>query len=99
MRFLLANAKRRMIASRSVASAVALLLTFGAMGLWHGTAARYLVYGLYHACLMIVYEWWRRRQGAIRARRAESTPRRVVATLVTVHAACFGFLVFSGRLF
>ena len=99
MRFLMANAKRRWIPSRAVASAVGLLLTFGAMGLWHGTAARYLVYGLYHAFLMIGYQWWRRRRGVIEARSADNTLRRVAATLLTVHAACFGFLVFSGRLF
>jgi membrane protein involved in D-alanine export len=98
MRFLLANAKRRWIASRHTASASGLLLTFGAMGLWHGTALRYVVYGLYHAFIMIVYEWWRRRNPS-KERRARRPAGRVAATLLTVHAACFGFLVFSGRLF
>lgn len=98
MRFLLANAKRRWIASRQFASAVALLLTFGLMGLWHGTAAHYLVYGFYHAFLMIVYEWWRGRAPR-RGRQPVRPARRVAATLLTAHAVCFGFLVFSGRLF
>ncbi|HEY7566800.1 MAG TPA: D-alanyl-lipoteichoic acid biosynthesis protein DltB [Gemmatimonadaceae bacterium] len=98
MRFLLANAKRRWIGSRYVASAVALFLTFGAMGLWHGTAARYLVYGLYHAGIMTAYEWWRRRYKR-HGRPEPSVAGRVTATLLTVHAACFGLLIFSGRLF
>jgi len=98
MRFLLANARRRWIASRQKASAIALLLTFGLMGVWHGTAAHYVVYGLYHAFLMIVYEWWHRRRPR-KERKEPSVRRRLAATLLTVHAVCFGFLVFSGRLF
>jgi membrane protein involved in D-alanine export len=99
MRFLLANAKRHWIASRQGASAVALLLTFGAMGFWHGTAAHYVVYGFYHAFIMIVYEWWHRRGARSERRRAVTPGRRFAATLLTVQAVCFGFLVFSGRLF
>jgi membrane protein involved in D-alanine export len=95
-RFLMANARRRWVRSRAGASAIGLLLTFGAMGLWHGTALRYVVYGLYHACIMIAYEWWGRRR---KSREQPSIAGRAAATLLTVHAACFGFLVFSGRFF
>jgi hypothetical protein len=47
---------------------------------------------------MIVYEWWRRRRPRKR-RGDDDASGRIAATLLTVHAACFGFLIFSGRLF
>ena len=73
---------------------LAVLLAFGLMGVWHGTAARYLAYGLYHALLIVGY-------GMLT--RPERGPRKplplLAARVVTFHLVCFGFLIFSGRLF
>ena len=35
-------------------------MTFGLMGLWHGTEAHYLLYGLYHASLLAGYDTFSR---------------------------------------
>jgi membrane protein involved in D-alanine export len=67
------------------------------MGLWHGPHVRYIVYGLYHAVLLIGFDVYKR----VRPRSLSTRPswaRSAVATLVTVHAVCFGFLIFSGHL-
>src|SRR5438094_4690494 len=48
-RFVFAATKGRWFRSRYLGSHLGYFLTFGLMGLWHGTQAYYLLYGLYHA--------------------------------------------------
>jgi membrane protein involved in D-alanine export len=97
MRFLLLAAKKRWFGSRHVASYAGLFLSFGLMGVWHGPQVRYLLYGLYHAVLLIGHDAYKRmvRPANVRER---SRPADAWATVLTFHAVCFGFLLFSGRL-
>ena len=96
LRFLLAMRRKGWMSNALLASAAGLLLTFGLMGAWHGLAARYLVYGAYHAVLLIALQWWRRRHP--RDGNTESPVRRTTSAFVTAQAVCLGFLIFSGRL-
>ena len=98
MRFLLAATRGRWFPDRHVASYVGLVLSFGLMGLWHGPHVRYIVYGLYHALLLIWYDVYRRLVQPRYAAARPSWARSAVATFVTAHAVCFGFLIFSGHL-
>jgi membrane protein involved in D-alanine export len=97
MRFLLLATKRRWFTSRHLASYTGLVLSFGLMGVWHGPQLRYILYGLYHASLLIGHDVYKRLapQAAGRARSWQSD---AWATALTFHAVCFGFLLFSGRL-
>jgi membrane protein involved in D-alanine export len=99
MRFVMAGTRGRWFGgSRYVTSSLALLLTFGLMGAWHGLEVRYLVYGLYHAVLLIAHQATSR---SVRRRWPVATKSRAwhwLAVLVTFNAVCFGFLIFSGRL-
>jgi membrane protein involved in D-alanine export len=90
-RFVLTAAKRRWFRDPHSAGAVGSVLAFGLMGLWHGPQARYIVYGLYHALLIVAH-------AVITRGRRRHVPR-IVGQLVTFHLVCFGFLIFSGRLF
>ncbi len=101
MRFMLTAFKRKWFNDKRHAAYAANFLTFGIMGFWHGTQAHYLVYGLYHACLITghdVFAHWNRP-------RPDATPRvwgnslrwQVAGILLTSHAVAFGFLIFSGR--
>jgi membrane protein involved in D-alanine export len=97
MRFVMHATRRRWLRSKHAASYLGLLLSFGLMGAWHGLQGQYLVYGLYHAALVIGHDLfgrWDRRRGVARTGRAW----RIVSTVATLHAVCVGFLVFSGRL-
>lgn len=97
MRFLLAATKGKWFKGKNTASSVALFVTFGLMGLWHGTQIHYLVYGAYHATLLSSYDafsrwnkkrkWW-----------GEGRWWRIVSIVLTFHAVTFGLLIFSGRL-
>ena len=52
MRFIMASMRGRWFSSKVFASSVAFYVSFGLMGIWHGTAAHYIVYGFYHATLL-----------------------------------------------
>lgn len=99
MRFVMAARRRDWFRSRAIVSAIGLVLTFGAMGVWHGTARHFVMYGLYHAVLLIALEWWRRRHPRNQADADARLLPRLAAMVLTAHAAAFGFLIFSGRLF
>ena len=97
MRFVMHATRRRWFPEKHTASYVGLLLSFGLMGAWHGLQGQYLVYGLYHAALVIGHDLfgrWDRRRGVAR----RGLAWRVAATALTFHCVCFGFLIFSGRL-
>jgi membrane protein involved in D-alanine export len=82
--------------SRVASSYVGYVLLFGLMGLWHGTSAHYIGYGLYHAALFVIHDriarWTRGRAWAT------SPLWRAASVLLTFNLVCFGFLIFSGRL-
>ena len=56
MRFLLAAAKGKWFKNKHTASYIGLFLTFGIMGVWHGTEWYYILYGIYHASLLCGYD-------------------------------------------
>ncbi len=98
MRFVLFATKKKWFRNRSTVSYVGYLLLFLLMGIWHGTQLHFLVYGLFHAAMMIGYEvldkqnkkykFWRR--GPV---------WDGFAIVITVQLVMFSFLIFSGRLF
>jgi membrane protein involved in D-alanine export len=97
MRFVMAATRGRWFRSKYVASYLGFLLGFGLMGLWHGTAWHCLLYGVYHAALLVGHDLFVR---ANKQRQVwgEGPWWRAAGVLVTFHAVCFGFLLFSGRL-
>ncbi len=97
MRFLLAATKGKWFKGKHTASYLGFFLSFGLMGLWHGTAAHYLVYGLYQAAMLSAYDFfsrWNKRHHWW----GDAGPWRLASILLTAHAVCFGFLIFSGKL-
>jgi membrane protein involved in D-alanine export len=96
MRFLLAAAKGKWFKSKHTASYIGLYLTFGIMGLWHGTEWYYLLYGIYHATLLSGYDWFAR-WNKTRHWLTGGWGWNVVNILLTFHSIAFGLLLFSGR--
>jgi membrane protein involved in D-alanine export len=96
MRFLLAAAKGKWFKNKHAASYIGLFLTFGLMGVWHGTEWYYLLYGVYHAALLSGYDWfarWNKTRNWLSGGRGWEA----VNILLTFHAVAFGLLLFSGR--
>lgn len=100
MRFLLAAAKGKWFKGKHTSSYLGLFLTFGLMGVWHMThrvELNYLIYGFYHAALLAGYDWFAR-WNKQRKLWPDTPAWRVANTIITIHAVCFGLLIFSGRL-
>jgi membrane protein involved in D-alanine export len=97
MRFLLAAIKGRWFKNDQIGSYIGFFLSFGLMGLWHGTALHYLIYGSYHASLFTAHDLFLRWN---KKRRWWGTGPlwRVASIFVTANLVCFGFLIFSGHL-
>lgn len=98
MRFVLDSAKKKRFKNKYASAYVGFLLLFGIMGIWHGTALRYIVYGFYHAGLMIGYDWIERKNKTYHFWK-KGWAWDGLAIVVTAHFVFFGFLIFSGRLF
>jgi len=96
MRFVFWMTKKKWIKSRNMTSNLGYLLLFLLMGFWHGLEIQYILYGLYHALLMIGYntfeqfnkkhKWW-----------PQTSFTRIVSIVITFHFVCFGFYIFSGH--
>ena len=97
MRFVLDSAKKKRFKDRYTASYVGYILLFGLMGLWHGTQLHYIVYGLYHAALMIGFDVLARKNKQLKFW-GQGKGWDFLAILLTAQFVMFGFLIFSGRL-
>lgn len=97
MRFMLTAAKRKWFSSRYPSSNLGYLLLFGVMGFWHGFRAQYIIYGFYHAGLMIGFDFLERLNKKHNYW-GKGPIWDGLAIFVTLHFVFFGFLIFSGRL-
>lgn len=92
-RFTIAATRGKWFENRYLASYLGFALTFTLMGLWHGLAWNYVAYGAFHACLLIGHT------ALNKPGRARRRWPKVIQLGITFHLVCFGFLIFSGRLF
>ena len=93
-RFLMLAVKRRWFKQREVTSSVGYFVSFGLMGVWHGFAWHFVIYGLYHATLMSGYDFftrWRKKNPL----RFTSPHWSWVARLLTAQAFALGLCLFS----
>ena len=97
-RFVFSATKGHWFKSKYLASYLGFILTMGLMGLWHGTAIYYIVYGLYHGSLLISFDRltrWNKQHHLWSQGRLWSA----FSIFLTFNLVCFGFLIFSGHLF
>lgn len=97
MRFVFWITKNKWIKNRNTVSNLGYILLFLLMGVWHGLEIQYIVYGAYHALIMVLYnsferlnkkhKWW-----------PQNKWTHAVSVLITFHFITFGFYIFSGRL-
>jgi membrane protein involved in D-alanine export len=97
MRFVYAATKGKWFSNKYLASYLGFFVTMILMGLWHGFAWHYLIYGIYQGALLAGHDWFVRWNKS----RQMFGPSRVghaVSVFMTFNAVCFGMLIFSGRL-
>ncbi|MEY9973860.1 membrane protein involved in D-alanine export [Lysinibacillus sp. RC46] len=98
MRFVLWMTKKKWIKNKYTVSYLGFFLLFFLMGIWHGLELHYIVYGLYHALLIICFDKFERWN-----KKRKIWPKNkwthAIGVFITFNAICFGFYIFSGTLF
>lgn len=90
--------KHKLIKNRIRVSQVAYLINFLVMGFWHGVTWYYIVYGLFHACAIIINDIWLRFKKKHRKQIPHNWFTQGFAIFLTFNIVCFSFLIFSGFL-
>lgn len=98
MRFVMAATRAKLFQNKYVISYVGFLVSMGLMGVWHGLQLHYIVYGFYHAGLIIGYDYLSRWNKTNKVW-GNGPVWRWLGVAITFHSVCFGLLIFSGRLF
>jgi alginate O-acetyltransferase complex protein AlgI len=96
-------AKRLALSSRPgaprAAAVAGYLVTFTVCGLWHGLAANFLCWGLYHGVLLSAYSLWGPSRWPARWHDAAATVpqpvRAAAAVLTTFLSVCLGWVLFA----
>jgi membrane protein involved in D-alanine export len=96
-RFVFSALKGRWFKNKYIASYLGFLLSMGLMGLWHGTALHYIIYGLYHGVLLMLTDLLERWNKKKKWWNIDRFAYRAVSVFITFHLVCFGFLIFSGH--
>lgn len=98
MRFVLLMKKKKWIQNKMLVSNLGYILLFLLMGIWHGLAIQYIIYGAFHALMMTgfnFFETWNKKH----KRWPTGRVMTIVSIVITFHVVCFGFYLFSGRPF
>lgn len=98
MRFVFFIMKNKLMKNRVHIASVGYLLLFLIMGFWHGLTWYYIVYGLYHACAIILCDAWLRFKKKHKDKLPHNKFTECLAIFVTFNVVCFSFLIFSGFL-
>ncbi len=98
-RFVFTALKGHWFKDRYAASYLGYVITMGLMGVWHGTAWHFIVYGFYHGVLLALTAWLDRRFKGNRLLNDPGLGWRALSILITFQLIAIGLLIFSGRLF
>jgi alginate O-acetyltransferase complex protein AlgI len=71
-----------------------LIFTMGVCGLWHGAAYGFIIWGLYHGCLILCGRLLSNLISMYRKETEESLPRKIGAWLLTFLTVQFGWVFF-----
>lgn len=98
MRFTFFVMRHHLIKNRIRISQAAYLVNFLIMGFWHGVTWYYIVYGIFHACAIIINDYWLRFKKRHRSQIPHNKMTEFVSVMITFNVVCFSFLIFSGFL-
>jgi len=96
MRFSAASFERKWFASPVTTACLGFIINMTLMGIWHGLTIDYLVYGIYHGCLLAGCELMQRKWGFYKKHKRDRW-FKVCSWAVTMIAVIFGLALFSGQ--
>ncbi|NLI90933.1 MAG: D-alanyl-lipoteichoic acid biosynthesis protein DltB [Peptococcaceae bacterium] len=97
-RFVMSSMKKKRFKGRFTASYVGYMITMTTMGIWHGTEIYYILYGIYHGILIVLTDFFQRHSKLYKQYKNKRI-WNISSTFITFQLICFGFLIFSGKLF
>ena len=77
-------------------ASVALMINMFIMGCWHGLTGYYILYGLYHGVLLVLFEIIRKKSAFYKKHKKDKW-FMAASWFVTLHLVLIGFFIFSGR--
>lgn len=98
MRLVFFLMKKKLIKNKVNLANLGYLTLFLIMGFWHGVTWYYIVYGLFHACAIIICDVWLRFKKKHRDKIPSNRFTKIFAIFLTFNLVCFSFLIFSGFL-
>lgn len=96
-RFMLRVLKNKWFSDKLQGACIGLLINMSIMGIWHGTEAHYIAYGVYHGILMAITEVYQKKS-RIYKRYKNVKWYKFISWFFTLNAVMLGFLIFSGYL-
>lgn len=98
MRFVFFIMKNKLLTNKVTIANLGYLVLFLLMGFWHGVTWYYIVYGLFHACAIIICDAWLRFKKKHQAKLPSNKATHLLGIVITFNVVCFSFLIFSGFL-
>ena len=98
MRFTAAAFAHKWFQSPVTAACIGFFINFALMGVWHGITIDYVVYGMYHGCLLAGCELMQRKWKFYKKHKRDRW-FRLCSWAVTMVAVVFGLALFSGQVF
>lgn len=95
MRLVFFLTKKKWFKNKFTIAYIAYFVNFFIMGIWHGLHWYYIVYGLYQAAIIVLFDIFERIN-----KKYKFYPKNkityVIGMIITFNFVCFGFLIFSG---
>lgn len=95
-RFMMKAIKKKWFHTRLQKAGAAFLVNMFIMGAWHGLTVYYLLYGVYHGCLLAFTEVYQKKSKFYKKYKGKKW-YQTMSWFLTMQAVMFGFLIFSGR--
>lgn len=95
-RFIMKCVKKKWFKNRLQRASIGFITNMLIMGAWHGLTVSYLLYGLYHGCLLALTEIYEKKSKFYKKNKDKKS-YKLVSWFITLQLVMFGFLIFSGR--
>ncbi|HEY0222360.1 MAG TPA: D-alanyl-lipoteichoic acid biosynthesis protein DltB [Lactovum miscens] len=96
MRLMKTIMEKRWTKNMALIANLGYMASMGLMGFWHGFTWFYIVYGFYHAILLMGYDAWLRLKKKRKWKIPNNRWTSAVSIFITINLVFVGFLIFSG---
>lgn len=95
-RLMMAFIRKKYFKSKLTGASIAFIINMTVMGLWHGLAVQYILYGVYHGVLLAMTEIYEKKSPLHKKYKNKSW-YKMISWALTINLVMFGFLIFSGK--